>query len=125
MNPNSVIRNERIMNRIEAEFDERFGEAIYQTLNNYCEKYVKIEARFLGLDRISDEILGLVAIGRLRRFRKEYFMREFTATVESMSRGSKTALENSAVVLSKSLRSESEEETRRKILMSYHGGTQI
>jgi len=124
MSLNSVARNERIMSGIETEFDQRFGEAIYQILMSYCEKYVRIEAEFLGLER-AGEILGLVEVEGLRRFRKEYFMREFTATVESMSHGSKNALENNAMGLSRSLQSESEEETRRKILRSYHGGTLI
>ena len=124
MSPNSVTRNEKIMNGIEAEFDQRFGESIYQILLNYCEKYVGIEAKVLEIER-AGEILGLVGIERLRRFRKEYFMREFKETVESMSSRNQKTLGENAVELSRSLQSESEEETRRKILMSYHGGMQI
>jgi hypothetical protein len=108
------------MGGIGAEFDQRFGEALYQQLMNYCEKYVRIETEVLGIER-AGEILSLVGIERLRRFRKEYLMREFTATVESMSRGNQQALENNAIELSISLQSESEEETRRKIMRSYYG----
>jgi hypothetical protein len=120
MNPSSVAANERIMRRVETEFDQRFGEALYQQLMNYCEKYVRIEAKFIGIEQ-AGEILGLVGIERLRRFRREYLMREFTVTVESMSRTNEKTLEENARELSRNLQSETKEETQKKIMRSYHG----
>lgn len=72
---------------LEARVDDLFGERFFVDFMKYCNRYVDLEAEYLGVSRDQlGEIEYGVYMGRLERFRKEELMQELVSEVKKCAK---------------------------------------
>ncbi len=72
---------------LEARVDDLFGERFFVDFMKYCDRYVALEAEYLGVNKDQlGEIEYGVYMGRLERFRKEELMQELVSEVKNCAK---------------------------------------